>query len=207
MKRFVATLTLALFLAAPAFSASLWGAVADKFTPSVVFLEAVDGQGNPLGSCSGFVINTEKKHVLTAGHCDAEKMLVNGLSSIRMFKDARKDLMVLRVNDLEDLPAIALAENNPKVGDEVMAIGYGFGLEKPMVRISHISITGLDIEGLSGPFIMVDAGFMPGQSGGPVLNSEGKLVAIVQLGSQGLGIGVGAEVIKDRVGRYFQSAQ
>lgn len=206
MKKIIASVVLALALVIPISASSVWTVVADKFSPSVVFLEAVDGQGNPTGYCSGFIINVEKKYVLTAAHCDAEKILVNGTPTYRMFKDARKDLMVLRASAVDGTgPAIALAANNPKVGDEVAAIGFGFALEKVMVRISHISITNLDIEGLSGPFIMVDAGFMPGQSGGPVLDSEGKLVAIVQRGSDGLGIGVGAEVIKDRVGKYFES--
>jgi len=182
----------------------MWAPVAEKFTPSVVFLEALNAQGEPQGFCSGFVINTAKKYILTAAHCDADKVLVNGTPSYRMFKDARKDLLVLRAANVEDMPAFKLASIDPKVGEEVAAIGFGFALEKAMFRISHISIANLDIEGLSGPFFVTDAGFMPGQSGGPVINDKGELVAIVQRGSDGLGLGVGAEVIKDRVGRYFE---
>lgn len=202
--RIVLSILLSLsLLVTPTFAVSVWTPIAERLVHSVVFLEALDANDTPAGYCSGFVIDSAKAHVLTAAHCDGQKVLVNGTPSYRMFKDARKDLMVLRASQVKDSPAIPLADANPKIGDAVASVGFGFALEKPMVRISHISITNLDIENLSGPFVMVDAGFMPGQSGGPVVNEKGQLVAIVQRGNEGLGIGVGAEVIKDRVGKYF----
>lgn len=204
MKRLVITLLTVLFVLIPVSAANPWNIVAEKYTPSVVFIEAVDANGEPTGYCSGFVISVTKKYVATAAHCDAERLLVNGTQSYRMYKDARKDLMVLRASELEGLTAaFTLAPHDPKVGEEVASIGFGFALEKAMFRISHISIANLDVEGLSGPFFMTDAGFMPGQSGGPVVNDKGEIVAIVQRGNQGLGLGVGADVIKDRIGRYF----
>jgi S1-C subfamily serine protease len=61
----------------------------------------------------------------------------------------------------------------------------------------------MEIEGLSGPFNMVDSTFVPGQSGGPVVNDRGELVGIVQMLGNGFGIGVGSDTIKSRVGKYF----
>jgi len=69
----------------------------------------------------------------------------------------------------------------------------------------HVSNVDIDMEGLSGPFIMIDSEFIGGQSGGPVVNLAGELVMIVQRGADGLGIGIGAETIKARVGRYFSN--
>lgn len=209
MRRIVASLILSLALiCVPLGAMSPWTAVAKNLLPSVAYLEIVGADGSIQGSCSGFVINSEKKYLLTAAHCDGEKVLANGTPTYKMWKDERKDLMVLRASGLEDgLSAFKVANKDPQLGDEVASLGYGMGLEKPMFRIAHISIEKVDIEGLSGPFIMVDAAFVGGQSGGAVINPAGELVMIVQRGTESLGIGVGAETIKDRAGRYFESKE
>lgn len=183
-------------------ASSLWSPVVDKLKQSVVFVEIADENGAPQGSCSGFMIDSKKHHVLTAGHCDGPKVTVDGTPTIKIFKDERKDLMVIRAYSVER-PALKLAPKGPDVGDEVASMGFGFGLEQPMFRVAHISNIRLDIEGLSGPFIVIDAAFVGGQSGGPVVNQTGEVIGIVQRGGEGVGLGVGAEVIKDRVGRFF----
>jgi S1-C subfamily serine protease len=191
----VASLLLFFYLAAPA-AMSPWTPIADKVEAALVFIET------GAGSCSGFVIDAKKKHVLTAAHCDGEKVLADGTQTIKVFKDERKDLLVLRAYGVER-PALKLAARGPDRGDEVASLGYGFALEQPMFRIAHVSSTKLEIEELSGPFVLLDAGFIPGQSGGPVVNLAGEVVAIVQRGTGALGFGVGADTIKDRVGRFF----
>ena len=45
--------------------------------------------------------------------------------------------------------------------------------------------------------------FVPGQSGGPVVNEKGEVVMIVQMGTNIVGLGVGTETIRDKVGRFF----
>jgi S1-C subfamily serine protease len=113
--------------------------------------------------------------------------------------------MVLRAAGIEDRPAFKLAPVPAQVGEEAASIGYGYGFEKPLFRVTHISTVRLDIEGLSGPFTVTDTAFIGGQSGGPVVNAKGELILIVQRGDGGgLGLGVDAAVIKDRVGRYFE---
>jgi S1-C subfamily serine protease len=204
MARVLLTLLLFIVSFSNVFAVSPWAPVVDKIRESVVFLEALDAGDTPTGFCTGFVIDTKKAYVLTAAHCDGPKVLVNGTTSYRVFKDARKDLMVLRASVANDLPAIALADKDPSIGDQVGSYGFGMAMEKPIFRMAHVSVKDLQIEELSGPFLMVDAGFIGGQSGGPVFNEMGQLVAIVQRGNLGLGLGIGAEVIKDRVGRYFQ---
>lgn len=207
MNRIIASLiALTLFIASP-LAASQWTPIAEKFASSVYFLEAVNEQDAAVGGCSGFTINQEKRYVLTAAHCDGYKVRIAGTPSLRMFKDERKDLMVLRALSLDLGPAIKLARNNPVVGDEVASLGYGFALEQPMFRVAHISHAAIDIEELSGPFVMVDAQFVPGQSGGPVLNQQGELVSIVQRGGSGLGFGVGVETIRSKAGRYFEPSK
>jgi S1-C subfamily serine protease len=201
MKRFILVLIAATFALAPVTAASKWTVVADNLQKSVVFLEAFkDGEAD--GSCTGFIIDSEKHHVLTASHCDSDKILADGTNTYKLFKDDRKDLMVLRASFI-DGPALRLAAAPPDRGDEVASMGYGHGLDDPMFRVAHVSNVKMEIEGLSGPFNMVDSTFVPGQSGGPVVNDRGELVGIVQMLGNGFGIGVGSDTIKSRVGKYF----
>lgn len=203
MKSFLPVLAFLLFFS-PIYSvaASLWTPIADKLQQSVVFIEMVNDKGES-GACSGFMINAAKHEVLTAGHCDGETITVDGTKAVKVHKDERKDLMVLRVDDV-DKPALHLSKVPLDRGDEVASFGYGYGLEFPMLRVGHVSSTKFEIEGLSGPFVVVDAPFVPGQSGGPVVNDKGEVVSIVQRTGEGFGIGVGADVIREKVGRYFE---
>ena len=207
MNRLIAAVILALTFLIPLSAVSPWTAIATQIHPSIFYLESVGQGGSRTGSCTGFTINTEKSYLLTAAHCGDVQIRIDGTPSIIMFKDERKDLMVLRALERELGPAIQMAKDDPKLGDQVASYGYGFGLEKPMFRIAHVSQVNAPIEELSGPFFMIDSQYIGGQSGGPVVNERGELVSIVQRSTNGLGIGVGVETIRDRVGRYFQSTQ
>lgn len=201
MKRILLTALLSTILLGAIEAASPWTPIAEKLEKSVVFIEIMTGN-EMAGSCTGFVINAEKKLVLTAAHCAGEKVLVDGTPTYKVFHDERHDLMVLRANNI-DRPAVVVAKKNPERGDQVASLGYGFGLVDPVFRVTHVSNVNLQIESLASLFVMVDSGFLPGQSGGPVVNVQGEVVAIVQRGSDSLGLGVGAEVIRSRVGRYL----
>jgi S1-C subfamily serine protease len=182
-----------------------WNPVADKLAKSVVYIEST------AGSCTGFVIADAKgkdkedvDYVLTAAHCDGPSLYVDQAVARILSKDVKKDLMVLEVPDL-NRPALKLASSNPKIGDEVASYGYGWGLERPMFRTAHVSDdnTYIPEEGIGGPFMVIDAQFVGGQSGGPVVNAAGEVVMIVQRGGGGVGLGVGAEVIRSKAGKYF----
>ena len=203
MKRLIATVVAAIFCLTPLsiLGASKWTPIADRLAESVVFIELFAGT-QAQGSCTGFIIDNTKHLVLTAAHCDAEKILANGTVTYKMFKDERKDLLVLRANNI-DGPEIALASNSLERGDEVASMGYGYGLEDPMFRVGHVSNIRMEIEGLSGPFVLIDSSFVPGMSGGPVVNDKGELVLIVQRTGEGFGIGVDSTVMRDKVGKYF----
>lgn len=183
-----------------------WATVAKTASPSVVYVETKDG------SCTGFVINADAHnkdkedvdYLLTAAHCDGEGIYADQASAKVLAKDTKKDLLVLEVPDLNK-PALPIAKENPKRGDEVMSYGYGYGLERPMLRVAHIADdqTYIPEDGIGGPLMVTDAAFVPGMSGGPIINSAGEVVMIVQRGTGTVGIGVGAEVIRSKVGRWL----
>ncbi|MDR2717166.1 MAG: trypsin-like peptidase domain-containing protein [Treponema sp.] len=82
----------------------------------------------------------------------------------------------------------------PQVGDTVLAIGSPGGLEKTVTSgiVSALSRRFLQI----GDVIQIDAAVNPGNSGGPVVDTSGRLVGIVFAGIeqyQGLNFAVPAE--------------
>jgi serine protease Do len=205
MRRIVLTLIVAASLAVSLEAASQWVAVAAKVEKAIVTIGEADTH------CTGFVIDGEAgpkgelDTVLTADHCDVKgKLLADNMPARVVYKDAKKDLLVVQIEDTER-PALRLAKDNPKIGEEVASYGYGFALERPMFRVTHIADdrTYIPEDGIGGPFMVTDAVFVGGQSGGPVVNAAGEVVMIVQRGGSGVGLGVGAEVIKQKVGRYF----
>lgn len=195
MKRIIAVLLLAMFALAPSMTAASW-TLAEKLTESVVYLE------NKEGSCSGFVIDNERDYILTAAHCDGPELYANQNPTKVVSKDVKSDLMVLHVEEL-DKPALKLAQKNPSIGEEVASLGFGYGLERPLFRVSHISDNKAEISEISGNIVVIDAAFVPGQSGGPVVNTNGEVVMIVQMANERMGLGRGAEMIKSKVGKYF----
>jgi len=199
MKRTLIATTLALLptLVSAQPSAVNWTKLAAVVRASMVNIESADGR------CTGFIIDDERDFILTAAHCDGKELYADLAPTRVRAKDVKNDLMVLHVEGV-DGPAMKLADKNPEIGEQVASYGFGAGWERPMFRLTHISDNNMtipDIEG--GPWIVLDAPFIGGQSGGAIFNSKGEVVSIVQRGTQGLGLGVGVEVIRLKMGRYF----
>jgi S1-C subfamily serine protease len=202
MRRVLFTLVCVVIFQAPMFGQD-WTTAVERLAKSTVYIE-VKG-----GGCTGFVINTrldkddEKKTIiLTAAHCDGEQLYADQTPAKVLFKDTKKDLMVLEVDDL-DRPALRLATQDPAVGHLVASYGFGYSLERPMFRVAHVSDDKTYIPETGGPFYVIDAAFVPGMSGGAVVNVAGEVVMIVQMASDRVGLGIGAEAIKSKVGRFF----
>lgn len=189
---------------APMFAQTDWASIVALLAKSTVYLESADG------SCTGFVINTLEKdgkkltHIATAAHCDGKDLYADQTPTKVIFKDNKKDLMVLQVDDLER-PALRLALEDPKIGETVASYGFGYAWERPMFRLAHIADdeTYIHEDGVGGPFFMLDAAFVGGQSGGPCVNAKGEVVMIVQRASDRVGLGVGAKTIHSKIGRFF----
>jgi S1-C subfamily serine protease len=187
-----------------------WSALVKELSKSVVPIER-DDKGV---SCTGFIINSKVRkddkdltYVLTAAHCEAPKMWADQADANVVAKNTEKDLLVLATEHL-DRPALKLAKDDPSVGDQVGAFGHGYGLEKPIFRLSHISAqTYIPYEGLGGPLYMTDSTFVGGMSGGPVINAAGEVVMMVQRGTSSVGIGVGADTMRSKAGRYWEKPQ
>jgi serine protease Do len=149
-----------------------------------MFYQAVPVEG--MGS--GTIIDP-KGYVLTNNHVigGAEKIgvtLWNGevLEGRVVGSCAVHDTAVVRV-DRKGLPAAELGDSDKlRVGQRVYAIGNPFGLAGgPTVTSGVISSVNRTIEsrrGLLENLVQTDAAINPGNSGGPLVDLEGKVVAM-----------------------------
>ena len=134
---------------------------------------------------SGVIVSTEGL-VLTSRHIisNADEILVllhdgrSGLAEI-IGSDQDTDLAVLRI-DLDNIQAIEAGNpNEARVGDVVLAIGnpYGFGHSVSQGIISALGRYGLNLSTYED-FIQTDAAINQGNSGGALIDTEGRLLGI-----------------------------
>jgi serine protease DegS len=132
------------------------------------------------------VIVSEKGLILTNRHviAGADEILValhdgrEALASV-VGSDADTDLAVLRV-DMENIQPIAFGNpDQARVGDVVLAIGnpYGFGHSVSQGIVSALGRYGLNLTTYED-FIQTDAAINQGNSGGALIDVEGRLLGI-----------------------------
>lgn len=196
MKRVILGFILATFALIHSVGAASSWLIADKLMNTVVLVEHEEG------TCTGFVIDSQKHYVLTAAHCDGKDILADHSPAKVVSKDTKADLLVLSVKDI-DKPALKLAAGDAAIGEEVASAGFGYGLERPMFRVGHVADNAAQIPELPGTWLLLDVSLVPGQSGGPIVNHDGEVVSIVQMTSDRVGFGRGVDVLRNKVGKYF----
>jgi len=150
-------------------------------------------------------IVTSDGYILTANHVieGAESVKVALASGQKEYdakvigSDPLTDVAIIKV-DAKDLPAADLADSDQlEVGDTVLAIGNPFGVGQT-VTLGIISAVGRGGFGMTGyeNFIQTDAAINQGNSGGALVDAEGRLVGINTWiisgsgGNQGIGFAV-----------------
>ena len=201
-------------------------AIVDLFegtSPSVVYITTVTRRRDffgratgevPLGTGTGFVWDPDG-HIVTNFH------VLEGASSARVVMhdqtsymaeyvggSRRHDLAVLRIDAPTDsLLQVRLGDSDRvRVGQSVYAIGNPFGYSATLTT-GIISALSRQIEGLTGDIIedviQVDAAINTGNSGGPLLDSRGRLIGInSQIASpSGTSAGIGFAIPVNTVSR------
>ncbi|UUO06301.1 trypsin-like peptidase domain-containing protein [Blastopirellula sp. J2-11] len=156
------------------------------------------------GSGSGSVLD-KQGHILTNYHViegatEIDVMLFNAenYSATLVGQDPVNDIAVLKINVPADvLYPIELGDSaNLRVGQKAFAIGNPFGLERTMT-IGIISSLNRMLPSRSGrtmkAIIQIDAALNRGNSGGPLFDSNGRLIgmntAIASRTGQNTGVG------------------
>ncbi len=118
--------------------------------------------------------------------------------------DPRTDLALIKVEG-GPFPYVKLADQQPRIGDWVLAVGNPFGLGGT-VTAGIVSARGRDI-GASpyDDFIQIDAPVNKGNSGGPSFNTEGQVIGVNTAifspsgGSVGIAFDIPADTVKNVV--------
>lgn len=130
-----------------------------------------------------------------------------------LYSDDKTDLAVLQL-EAEDgtrFPAIDFARpDDARVGDLVLAIGNPFGIGQTVTQgvISALSRTQLGVSDY-GFFIQTDAAVNPGNSGGALVDSRGRLLGIntaIYARGGGGSIGIGFAIPADMARRATEIA-
>jgi len=115
--------------------------------------------------------------------------------------DPRTDLALIKVEGA-NFPFVQLADQAPRIGDWVLAVGNPFGLGGT-VTAGIVSARGRDIG--AGPyddFIQIDAPVNKGNSGGPAFDVDGQVIGVNTAifspsgGSVGIAFAIPAETVK-----------
>ena len=170
---------------------------------------------------SGFVIDPSGI-IVTNNHVieEADEIHIR-LHDDREFKaevvgrDPKTDLAVLKVEAEDPLPFLEFGNSDEtRVGDWVIAIGNPFGFSST-VTAGIVSARKRDIR--AGPyddFIQTDAAINKGNSGGPMLNLDGKVIGVNTAitspsgGSVGIGFAVPASLaapVIDQLRRFRET--
>jgi serine protease Do len=164
-----------------------------------------------LGVGSGVIV-TKDGYILTNNHvvenADEVKVQVGDEGDEYPAKvvgtDPKSDIAVLKIDAKEkSLPAITAADSSKiEVGDVVLAVGNPFGIGQT-VTMGIVSATGRATLGLEyEDFIQTDAAINMGNSGGALVDAEGRLLGINTAilsrsgGNQGIGFAVPVNLAK-----------
>jgi len=157
------------------------------------------------GAGSGFVIDTEG-HILTNYHVIENAQRINvafgngtSLPAKLVGSDARNDVAVLKVNAPRSLlhPVTFGNSDQLQVGQRTIAIGNPFGEFGRTLTTGVVSALNRSIQGPSGlpitGIIQTDAAINKGNSGGPLLDSAGRVIGITSalFSPSGTNVGVG----------------
>ena len=146
----------------------------------------------PIGIGSGFFVS-EAGHVITAYHVVESQRINNwpveyvGITSsgeeyaLKLIGfDAYVDLAMLKTDTQKPVPYLQLALDPPRPGQEIVTIGNSRGeyLEDRSGQVTRLGVGAPEATFADGT-IELTASLGPGDSGGPVLNGNGRVIGVV----------------------------
>jgi len=179
-------------------SADFSGIIEEAVT-SVVSIKTDVAQG------SGFII-TEDGYVVTNAHVLEDATYANAIT----YDNSVKPMSLIGFNSEIDIALLKISgtysplsfgdSSDLRVGEKVIAIGNPHGLS---FSVTEGIISGVDrrISGYSGRYIQTDAALNPGNSGGPLIDSQSDVIGInnFKLSGDNLGFALESNFIKQEL--------
>lgn len=157
---------------------------------SLVKLSYTEEHDGTLGTyyCTGFIVDAAKGWAVTAKHCLPDnketQFFINDGIPAEVVKTS-DTLAMIKIPVMMG-PPMELAKDS-ELTQDLTLIGYGYGGWKVLIR--HIASYDDDD-------IYVDAPIVPGMSGGPMLDDDGHVVALIQATAPAIGLGCGYKELK-----------
>lgn len=170
------------------------------------------------GLGSGVIINAREGYVVTNNHVvDSANDITVTLNDGRTFTatilgaDPDSDIALLKLNEPENLKELPLANSDAlRVGDFAVAIGNPFGLGQTVTSgiVSALGRGGFGMDRLEN-FIQTDAAINRGNSGGALVDLNGRLIGINtailgSTGNIGIGFAIPSNMMKSLVDQILE---
>ena len=145
--------------------------VVDKFQDYIALITA----GNSTGT--GFLCSIDgKKYMITNEHVmrggkPFKAIMLNGKQLKFKNQEIATDRDLIRCELVEDLPTLSIGGAIPNLGDEIAVYGNSGG--KMVVTELKGTVVGIGIKEIE-----VDAGFIGGNSGSPIIDSNNRVIAV-----------------------------
>jgi len=167
---------------------------------------------------TGFIIS-EEGYIITNAHilADASGKLATIIQVITYEQDiinsefigydAVFDIALLKISGEYEKLELDNSDNI-QIGEKVIAIGNPLGLQ---FSVTQGIVSGIHRKGINGieAYIQTDAALNPGNSGGPLINKQGKVIGINNFkisGGENLGFALESNYIKDVVNGISEQA-
>lgn len=178
-----------------------------QFAPAVVLVRSPGGLG------SGFFVNKEGYLVTNFHVIQGEKHISvtrYNKSGAELKRIIHKKVRIVALDPFHDLAVLQLQEplekdfrpviltvgSEPAMGERIFVVGNPLGLERT-VSEGVVSHTGRNFFGKL--FLQIDASVNPGNSGGPLFNSRGQVIGVINMGArrmQGLNFAIPIHHVK-----------